>query len=61
MVRIGSGKPLQTARRVFPGGTMPHMENRVFLEDPLEVSFSKTPSKVVCWSTVMPVKARPLW
>jgi len=40
---------------------MPHMENRVFLEDPLEVSFSKTPSKVVCWSTVMPVKARPLW
>ncbi len=37
------------------------MENRILLEGPLEVSFSRALSRVVCWSAVMPVNARPLW
>lgn len=57
----GSSRPLLVARRVLQGGRMPHMENRVFLEEALEVSFCRALSRVVCWSTVMPVKTRPLW
>jgi hypothetical protein len=37
------------------------MEKRGFLEELVEVSFCRALSRVVCWSTVMPVKARPLW
>lgn len=61
MAHTGPSRPLLVARRVLQGGGMRHMENRVFLEEPLEVSFCRALSKVVCWSTVMPVKTRPLW
>ena len=61
MAHSGSGRPLLADRRVLLGGGVPHIENRVFLEEPMEVSFCRALSRVVCWSTVMPVKTRPLW